>query len=77
MDIRSAVRNAIQAIAQEPLSEDDSASLFSDGVIDSFGLVELMSDLEHVLGVKIPDAELMPSRFETVAKIVAYFQARM
>jgi len=77
MDIRNAVRKAIQGIAQEPLSADDSASLFNDGVIDSFGLVELMSELETVLGVKIPDAELMPSRFETVDKIVAYFQARM
>jgi len=77
MDIRSAVRSAIQAIALEPLSEDDSVSLFSEGVIDSFGLVELMSDLEQVLGVKIPDAELTPSRFETVARITAYFQARM
>ena len=77
MDTRSAVRKAIGSIAQEPLSDDDSVSLFSDGVIDSFGLVELMSDLEQVLGVKVPDAELVPSRFETVAKIVAYFQARL
>jgi acyl carrier protein len=76
MDIRLAVRDAIQNIAQEPLPDDDSGSLFSEGVIDSFGLVELVSELEHVLGVKVPDDELIPSRFETVDKIVAYFQAR-
>jgi acyl carrier protein len=56
--------------------DDDSTSLFTEGVIDSFSLVELMAELETSLGVKIPDAELMPSRFETVAKIVQYFEAR-
>ncbi len=77
MDIRAAVRKAIQDMAQAPLPADDSASLFSGGVIDSFGLVDLMSSLEETLGVKVPDSDLMPSRFETVDKIVSYFQARM
>jgi acyl carrier protein len=77
MDIRAAVRKAIQDMAQAPLSADDSASLFNDGVIDSFGLMDLMTNLEEILGVKVPDSELMPSRFETVDKIVNYFQARM
>jgi acyl carrier protein len=76
MEVRETVRKAIQDLAQAPLPADDSASLFSDGVIDSFSLVELMSTLEELLGVKIPDAELMPSRFESVAKIVKYFEAR-
>jgi acyl carrier protein len=77
MDIRAAVRKAIQDMAQAPLSADDSASLFNDGVIDSFGLMDLMTNLEEILSVKVPDSELMPSRFETVDKIVNYFQARM
>ena len=76
MDIRSTVRNAIAEMGQAPLPDEDSASLFSAGVIDSFGFVELVIDLEALLGVKVPDAELKPSRFETVDQIVAYFQAR-
>jgi acyl carrier protein len=62
---------------QAPVPADHAASLFSDGVIDSFALMDLMSNLEESLGVKVPDSELMPSRFETVDKIVNYFQARM
>jgi acyl carrier protein len=76
MDVRAAVRKAIEDLAQGPVPADGSVSLFSEGVIDSFSLVELMAALEESLGVAIPDAELMPSRFETVDKIVKYFEAR-
>ena len=33
--------------------------------------------LETDLGVKVPDEDLTPRRFETIAKIEAYFQARL
>jgi D-alanine--poly(phosphoribitol) ligase subunit 2 len=77
MDIRAAIRKTIQDMAQAPLPGDDGESLFNAGVIDSFALVELLSKLEAVLGVQVPDTDLMPSRFETVNKMVAYFQQRM
>ncbi len=77
MDVRTAVRKAIQEAAQAPLPADDSISLFERGVIDSFGLVDLLMALEQAFNVKVPDSDLIPSRFETVEKIVAYFQARI
>ena len=38
--------------------------------------MDAVARLEEVFGVKVPDADLTPRRFETLAKIEAYFTAR-
>ena len=48
-------------------------------VIDTFvnfPMVVTHTFFEEVFGVKVPDADLTPRRFETLAKIEAYFAAR-
>ncbi len=69
------VRAEVAALAQAPLP-DDEASLFDSGVIDSWSLMDLIAKLEGHFSVKVPDAELRPRNFETLAAIAAYFQAR-
>lgn len=39
--------------------------LLEEGLIDSFGLVELMGDLEKAIGSAIPEGALIPQDFET------------
>jgi acyl carrier protein len=39
--------------------------LFQEGLLDSFGLVELVLDLEKVSGTTIPEGHLLPDDFET------------
>ncbi len=70
------IRETIAPLALTPLPEDEDASLFELGVIDSFGLMDAISRLEEAFGVKVPDADLNPRRFETLAKIERYFEAR-
>lgn len=76
METRETVREAILPSALAPLPEDDGASLFELGVIDSFGLMDVITRLEAAFGLKVPDADLTPRKFETVAKVVAYFDAK-
>lgn len=76
MGTRETVREAVLPLALKPLPGDDEASLFELGIIDSFGLMDVITRLEAVFGVKVPDAELTPRKFETVAKMVSYFDAR-
>lgn len=76
MDTQQVIREAIAQFAQAPLPADASASLFDSGVIDSFGLMDLIAELEKSFGVKVPDSELVPRKFETITKIAAYFDAR-
>jgi acyl carrier protein len=77
MNIHRKIAKAIGGVAKAPVPADENESLFDAGVIDSFGLMDLIQTLETDLGIKVPDEDLTPRRFETVAKIEAYFQARL
>ncbi len=48
---------------KEPIGPD--TKLFQDGLIDSFGLVELQTHLERLAGKALPEGELMPDDFES------------
>jgi acyl carrier protein len=39
--------------------------LLQEGLLDSFSLVELIAELESVLGTRLPDGMLLPQDFET------------
>jgi acyl carrier protein len=76
MTVRETVQAQVAALAKAPVPEDADASLFESGVIDSWGVMELVGQLEEELGVKVPDADMIPRKFETVNRIVAYFETR-
>jgi acyl carrier protein len=75
MNTRETVLQAVTAQAKEPVPSDDE-SLFDCGAIDSFGLLDLIQTLEQEFGVKVPDSDLNPRRFNTVSRITAYFDER-
>lgn len=76
-NVRDTIRNTLIPLARSPLPDDENASLFDLGVIDSFGLMDVIARLEETLGVSVPDADLTPRKFETLAKIESYFAARV
>lgn len=51
-------------------------SLVDEGVLDSFGLADLVAMLETTYGVKVPDKDLSLKTFESIDKIAAYLEAR-
>jgi acyl carrier protein len=55
----------------------ETESLFDAGVLDSFGLLEFLTAVEKELGVKIPDEDLIPSNFDSIAKIRSYLIGRI
>jgi acyl carrier protein len=70
------IRAVLSPLARNPIPDDVDASLFELGVLDSFGLMDAVARLEEAFGAKVPDADLTPRRFETLAKIESYFTAR-
>ncbi len=70
------IRETVAAVALAPLPEDNDASLFDLGVLDSFALLSLVQRLERTLDVSIPSGEIVPRRFETVARIAALVDSR-
>jgi acyl carrier protein len=49
--------------------------LFDSGYLDSFALADLVAALEKEFGVKIPDSDLNPRKFETVERIESYLES--
>ena len=76
MSTAAQVRSVLETVAKAPVPEDDEASLFDSGVLDSFGLMEFVAALEKTFGVKVPDEELTPRKFETIARAAAWLDAR-
>ncbi|MGO8739938.1 acyl carrier protein [Rhodoblastus sp.] len=65
-------------IAQDLLFQDDMEDLAGDqsmlqaGMIDSTGVLELVSYLESHFGIRIHDAEIVPDNLDTVDALVAF-----
>ena len=70
------VRVLVAEVGQAEVPEDIETSLFEAGVIDSFGVMDLVERLEESFGIKVPDKDMIPRRFETLAKIAAYVDQR-
>jgi acyl carrier protein len=51
-----------------PLTVDES--LIDRGVIDSMGLIQILSFVETSTGVRVPDHMVVPDNFESVSAIV-------
>lgn len=49
---------------------DASDELISSGIIDSFGILQLIMALENELGIKLEDHDLDAKNFSTVKSIV-------
>lgn len=77
-DRQERIVKILQAVtrAEAPLAIDPEESLFDAGVLDSFGLPELVAALEVEFDIKIPDADLASQTFESVNRIAAYVQKR-
>ncbi len=75
-DLDTRVRTILKDVGrtQTPLTLDAHRSLFDAGVLDSFGLPELVTALETEFGIKIPDRDLDAQTFESIERIAAYVQ---
>lgn len=55
-------------------SIDHDEDLLGSGVIDSHGLMQLVTFLRARYGLAVPDAALTPENFQTIAAIDAFVQ---
>jgi acyl carrier protein len=58
-----------------PGLQEDTA-LFSDGTIDSVGMIELITFLEDEVGIEVGQADVTLENFDTVARILDFVRAR-
>lgn len=70
--MRDRLLKVLEQVTQQPLTVGDEDSLFESGVLDSFALPDLVSGLEVEFSFKVPDADLNPRKFDSIARIEAY-----
>ena len=76
MDRRSKLIEILSRVAQKDVNPSDDESLFESGTLDSFALPDLITALEEEFGISIPDSDMNPRKFESVARIGEYLDAR-
>ena len=54
-----------------------SDSLLDKGIIDSSGILELVSFIERSFGIEVQDAELVPANFDSVDAIGRFVAERV
>lgn len=52
-------------------------SLVDAGIIDSMGILELISHLEDYYHIKVNDDELVPENLDTIANVRAFLEKKM
>ncbi len=70
-------------IGENFLFRDDTGSLADDdsfleaGIIDSTGVLELISFLEETYKIEVTDEEMLPENFDSIRRILAYLDRKL
>ena len=55
---------------------EDGASFLESGIIDSTGILELVSFVEENFDIRVHDEELVPDNFDSIDKLAAYLERK-
>jgi acyl carrier protein len=68
------IRKIVGEVAKKDRLPGEDESLFEAGVLDSFALADLVAALEAEFRVSVPDTDMRPRNFETLARIDSYLE---
>jgi acyl carrier protein len=72
MPRRDKICEILKKVSKQDAVPAGDESLFESGWLDSFVLTDLVSELEDSFGIKVPDSDLRPKKFDTIEMIDAY-----
>jgi acyl carrier protein len=76
MNDQTKILELLRQVAGKPIDPGPDESLFESGLLDSFSLTDLVGELEREFKIRIPDGDLSPRKFDTVARIAQYVASR-
>ena len=56
---------------------NDDTSFLDDGIIDSTGVLELVTFIEESFKIRVDDEELIPENLDSIDNIVGYLEIKM
>ena len=75
MDVRQQVRQFIRnSFLVDDFADDDS--FLASGIVDSLGIMQLVTFIEREFAVHVQDADLVPDNFDSVAKVSGFIERR-
>jgi len=73
MRVQDRVRQFIKdTFLVDEVGDDDS--FLANGIIDSLGVMQLVTFIESEYGVRVADTDLVPENFDSVARVAAYVE---
>jgi acyl carrier protein len=79
MDIEEKIRDYIARnliFSDNGYQYPDDASFLEEGIVDSVGVLELVSFIEDSFKVKVGDQDIIPDNFDSVSKLSAYIRRK-
>ena len=78
MELKEQVRQFIVSnfYVADPASLNDDASLLDAGIVDSTGVLEVITFIEGTFGVTVEDSEMLPENLDAVNRIAAFVQKK-
>ena len=76
METQNRIVAILRNVSGKPIDPSPEESLFESGLLDSFTLADMVTALESEFSIRIPDSDLSPRKFDSVARIQAYIQSR-
>jgi acyl carrier protein len=71
---RDRLRGVLKTVTTQPIPADDEESLFESGLLDSFALPDLVTAIEQEFSIQVPDRDLNPRKFDSIARMEAYLE---
>jgi acyl carrier protein len=74
------VRDQVRSFIRESFLVDefaDDESFLGSGIIDSLGVMQLVSFLETEFSVQVQDVDLVPENFDSVERVAAYIERKL
>ena len=69
------VNNFLLGDSKTTLNEDDS--FLEKGIIDSTGVLELVSFIEEAFDIRVENEELIPDNLDSVNKLIVYINIKI
>lgn len=64
-------------LGQDDVGLTDEASFLDRGIVDSTGVLELVSFLERRYAIKLDDEELVPENLDSIDNLVAFLERKL
>ena len=80
MDVRAAIRGFIEEnffFSVEGSSYTDADSFLKEGIIDSLGVMDLVSFVGTSFGITVAPEEVTAENFDSVNNLIAYIERKL